>query len=379
MTDQLPLDRPFGTGRGRSPPDAPLSAQQRISGWLLGRHVQRADGGVAGWVDAQGRAAYVYPEITGYYLQWLAWQAMHSDDHATLARRARAAQRWLQAWIGGTGPPQTRIHAVPNVEDWRNRAVFAFDLAMVLRGLAAAVQMNLLIADPALLAKLNGALETLIADDGKLDACRVHSKDAAFPLRWSTQRGPFLAKAAAAIEIAARSLPGVSAALRAAAGATFDASVAALTDAPHAETHPQLYALEGYLAWPGHPAFDARLPAMMAAFDRIVAAALVHGRVPESLREAGTARLDVVAQMLRVGVLLGHHGRRTMLGSLAPPLVAALETAMLPDGAMPFARHGDFALQRNAWVAMFATQALAWSASRWSSTLRRVAEAPVIV
>jgi len=59
-------------------------------------------------------------------------------------------------------------------------------------------------------------------------------------------------------------------------------------------------------------------------------------------------------------------------------LVAALETAILPDGAMPFARHGDFALQRNAWVAMFATQALAWSASR-PSTLRRVAEAPAIV
>jgi len=377
VTDQLPHDRPGSAGSERSPSNGP-SAQQRISGWLLGRHVQCADGSVAGWVDAHGRAAYVYPEIGGYYLQWLAWWAAHGDDHAALARRARAAQQWLQAWIGGTGPPPTRLHAVPNVEDWRNRAVFAFDLAMVLRGLAAAAHMNLLVADPALLSKLNGTLETLIADDGKLDACRVHSTDATFPLRWSTQRGPFLAKAAAAIEIAARTLPGVSAALRAAAGATFDASVAAVTDTPHAETHPQLYALEGFLAWPGHPDFDARLPAMMAAFDRIVAATLAHGRVPESLRDPGMARLDIVAQMLRVGVLLGHHGRRTQLGSLAPPLVAALETAILPDGAMPFARHGDFALQRNAWVAMFATQALAWRASR-PTTLRRVAEAPAIV
>lgn len=378
MTDQLPVDRTASTVSDRPPSDAAPSARQRISGWLLGRQVQRPDGSVAGWVDAQGRAAYVYPEITGYYLQWLAWCASQGDDRAALARRARAAQRWLQAWIGGTGPPPTRIHAVPNVEDWRNGAVFAFDLAMVLRGLAAAARMSLLVVDPALVAKLNGALEALIAQDGKLGACRVHSNVAAFPLRWSTQRGPFLAKAAAAIEIAASTLPGISTALRMAAGATFDASIVAMTNAPHAETHPQLYALEGYLAWPEHPRFDRRLPAAVVAFERIVAATLAHGRVPESLREAGTARLDIVAQMLRVGVLLGHHGRRTMLGSLAPSLVAALETAMLPDGAMPFARHGGFALQRNAWVAMFATQALAWNACR-PSTLRHVAEVPAIV
>lgn len=358
--------------------DSASSAQQRISTWLLGRDVQRADGSVAGWVDAKGHAAYVYPEITGYYLQWLAWCAADREDHAPLARRARAAQQWLQRWIGGAAPPPTRVYAAPDVDDWRNRAVFAFDLAMVLRGLAAAARMNLVIADPTLLARLNGALEALIADDGQLDACRVHAGDAAFPQRWSTQRGPFLAKAAAGIEIAAATLPAISPALRAAAAATFDASIQALTTSPHAETHPQLYALEGYLAWPGHPRFDARMPAAMAAFERIVAATLAQGRVPESLREAGTARLDIVAQMLRVGVLLGHHDGGTTLASLTRPLVAALETAVLRDGAMPFARHGDFALQRNAWVAMFATQALAWNGAQ-PSALRHVAKAPVIV
>jgi len=245
-------------------------------------------------------------------------------------------------------------------------------------GLAAAARMNLVITDPVLLAGLNGALETLIANDGQLDACRVHAPDDTFPPRWSTRRGPFLAKAAAGIEVAATTLPGISAELRAAAAATFDASIEALSTSPHAETHPQLYALEGYLACPGHRRFDERMPAAMAAFERLVASTLAQGRVPESLRQAGTARLDIVAQMLRVGVLLGHHGGRTALASLTRPLVAALETAVLPDGAMPFARHGDFALQRNAWVAMFATQALAWNAAQ-PSTLRHVAKAPVIV
>ena len=378
MTRQLHADIGTTAFAAQPPMHAAPSAQERISAWLLGRNVQQVDGGVAGWVDAKGQAAYVYPEITGYYLQWLAWRASGSVAHAFLARRADAAQQWLKRWLGGAGAPLTRIHSTPGIDDWRNRAVFAFDVAMVLRGLAAAARMNLVSADPAVVKRLNDELERLVAHDGQLDACSVHADGADFPRRWSTQRGPFLAKAAAGIEVASASLPGVSTALRTAAAATFDASIEALTAAPHAETHPQLYALEGYLAWPGHPQFAARLPAMMTAFEGLVASTLAQGRVPESQREAGTARLDIVAQMLRVGVLLGHHGGSTVLASLTRPLVAALETAVLPDGAMPFARHGDFALQRNAWVAMFATQALAWKAAQ-PSTLRHVAKAPAIV
>ena len=32
-------------------------------------------GAVAGWIGGDGRADYVYPEITGYFLQWLASMA----------------------------------------------------------------------------------------------------------------------------------------------------------------------------------------------------------------------------------------------------------------------------------------------------------------
>ena len=51
-------------------------AAARLRGWLLEGPAQLRTGehagGVAGSFDAQGRAGYVYGEITGYYLHWLA-------------------------------------------------------------------------------------------------------------------------------------------------------------------------------------------------------------------------------------------------------------------------------------------------------------------
>src|SRR2546423_15179007 len=57
----------------------PGHARDALTSWLLGDRAQVTSGthagAAAGWVDREGRAAYVHPEITGYYLQWLAWRA----------------------------------------------------------------------------------------------------------------------------------------------------------------------------------------------------------------------------------------------------------------------------------------------------------------
>ena len=60
-------------------PPVPRTRATSLSAWLLGPHVQIA----LGVARRRGRrmdrrrgdATYVYPEITGYYLQWLAWHA----------------------------------------------------------------------------------------------------------------------------------------------------------------------------------------------------------------------------------------------------------------------------------------------------------------
>ena len=73
-----------------------------LTSWLLGDHVQVTAGthagAAAGWLDREGHASYVYPEITGYYLQWLAWHAACHGVNDETRRRAAAAQRWLLSW-----------------------------------------------------------------------------------------------------------------------------------------------------------------------------------------------------------------------------------------------------------------------------------------
>ena len=185
------------------------TVRQTIESWVLDNAqlpVGSNAGGVAGAIDANGDTIYVYPEIAGYFLQWLAWLRAQDAPAAGLVRRAVPCQRWLRSWIDRTGPPQTRLHLQFHAQDWRNSGLFFFDLAMVLRGLAAAVELDLLCADQRLIGGLVRHLSTLVADDGMFVACRATSPTAPLPARWSTRRGAFLAKAAAGIVSAAQVL-----------------------------------------------------------------------------------------------------------------------------------------------------------------------------
>jgi hypothetical protein len=69
----------------------------RVGRWLLGGPAQVREGlhagAVAGCLQRHGAAAYVYPEITGYYLHWLAWRASHWGTTPEIERAAQAAQQ----------------------------------------------------------------------------------------------------------------------------------------------------------------------------------------------------------------------------------------------------------------------------------------------
>src|SRR5437868_11167441 len=118
-----------------------------VSRWLLDGPAQQTDGthigGVAGCVDIDGRAAYVYPEITGYFLQWLAWMAHCNGRETVYQSRAEAALDWLARWLA-QDRPLTRVYLDGIREDWRNDAVFTFDLAMVLREIGSATRAQLI-------------------------------------------------------------------------------------------------------------------------------------------------------------------------------------------------------------------------------------------
>src|SRR3954464_12665707 len=94
-------------------PGTIAAVRERLVQWLLGPGVQltggRHAGGVAGRLDPDGHAQYVYPEITGYYLQWLASLSSRNAGVTQACARADAAQRWLCHWVAMKPAAPTRV------------------------------------------------------------------------------------------------------------------------------------------------------------------------------------------------------------------------------------------------------------------------------
>lgn len=338
-------------------------ARRGLAHWILNGGLQLAGGahagGVCGQLSAQGEPIYVYPEITGYYLQWLAWHAHCEGPSPELKARAEAAQRWLGQWaLDGPRAP-TRIYLRSDQMDWRNHATFCFDLAMVVRGLGAAHEKSLLDIDSALVDRLCAALAPLIAADGCFNACVPHDARTVLPCVWSTGRGPFLAKAASGILAAARELE-LPAAIRSAATTTLRACFAWAIDLPHDHSHAFLYTIEGLACDERVAPPRATMDALLVQFVALLARTRTVGFMPESPTSCSTRRLDIVGQAIRAAVVLRAHGfslspHRRLIDCQVGALVSCLQHGYVPFDAR------DKPGVANGWATLFAEQALAWS------------------
>ena len=361
-------------GSTASAPPLVSELHETVVQWLLEGPAQLRDGphagAVVGSVDAGERATYAYPEITGYFLQWLGWRSRSYGSSPALMRRAAAAQAWLRTWLA-EAHPRTRIHLHADVADWRNDAVFCFDVAMVLRGLGTAAHQGLLDPDPVVVAGLVRELARLIGDDGLFVACRTHAKHgSALPTRWSTRRGGFLAKAAAGVIAAARTLGDVPEPVTRAAEETYAASLRWDADAPHEDVHPLLYTFEGIMSLPTHPLFQDVLPVIAARFDALLTFVGDGGQLPETIGTGVVAcapnRVDIMAQVARIGALLAmHRPHHPPDGEALAKLKRSLEQEIAASGAVPFALAQPTRVS-NVWAAMFVDQALAYSHERSS-------------
>lgn len=322
--------------------------------WLLDGPAQlRAGehaGGVIGSLDAAGQAVYVYGEITGYYLHWLAGL---EDATTVRAERARAAVDWCERQFAA-GVPATRVYVVTAVEDWRNAAVFLFDLAMLAGGIARAVSAGLIPVPHTLLQRLSTELARLVVN-GELTPLRRLYPSTTLPDRWSTRFDRFELKAATRVLMLQEITP-LPATLQAACLRCVAQRAPEAAQAPVEWLHPTLYFIEGVLAchrtyWPG----AAELLQRLLAFDN------GRGELPEAPETSAVWRSDIIAQALRAGLLLRRHG---IAGAPTPAqldrLAAALAARVSPDGALAF--RPDPPLP-NVWCAMFAEQALRWHAS----------------
>ncbi len=324
----------------------------RLRHWLLAGDVQCAQGtqagGIYGAFDADGKARYVYPEITGYYLHWLADVA--SDADADLLRpAAQAAADWAERVLADGAVPATRAYVgADDADDWRNRAVFFFDLAMLLRGLCAAHEAGLVALPRSAVERLIAELAAFVDADGRIRAARTDS-GVTLPPRWSTLGGPFEVKASSRVELAARHRPLPVALARAcrALAQSYRGDVATLA---LEMLHPTLYFAEGMLV--AEPDCNA---AVATLAQRCLALADAGGNLPEA-EDSPVPRSDILAQTLRVLLLTG-----SAEGAAPERLAATLASRVDAAGRLPFRLDVD-APQPNVWCAMFAEQALRWTA-----------------
>lgn len=302
--------------------DTRTGALPRLRGDLARRGESTWPRGAVGAHAADGSALYAYPEIAGYWLHWACRREDVSSEHG------EAVLDWLQRTQLPEGGWPTRVGGSGHDPAYR-RADYLYDHAILWHGLREwALQRHAHRAVALADAAWEAAGRYLV--DGRLVAGR-----GALPARWSGCGGPFLLKACARLR-AGRG------ALAQAAAAAIPALAALTLAAPHAEAHPQLYAIEGLLLI-GQPA-SAR-----QALEALLAAHGGAAHLCESL-DGGARRSDVLAQALRAALLLGLPRSDDWAG-----LAGELAVRVDAHGRLPFV---PFADARPTWAALFAEQAL---------------------
>jgi hypothetical protein len=348
---------------GRTAPSAAVqTAMRNIENWLLHSGIQLRSGpqrgGVAGWLDCAGQPEFVYLEITGYYLTAMAWlssgAASSAQNVITANRRARRAAHWIAGLFESQAAPPTRHYLSEYPADWRNDAVFSFDLAMAARGVAAGRQLvgrherrRALVAMCTRLHRISSGAEVMASHE------LVGGDATTMPDRWSTRPGVHHLKAAAAVLRLPKRVAGD--AMTALAQRTCDhwATSFDADEWPCQELHPVLYALEGMLI---RASAGDDLAVVERVFARLMDLQTADGTLPETVA-GGVARSDVLAQALRVALLL--RGRNHLAGPVWADRIDRLTHALLgyvrPDGGVLFSLDQSIS---NTWCAMFAHQAL---------------------
>lgn len=347
-----------------TPPAKTSEYATKIEGWLLsGEVVLRAPAGVAGGIinyrEAGGQWDGVYPEICGYYLQFIAHAANGSGSirHRDIASQVIA---FLDA-EGREGAPHTLYRRLAELGevDWRNRCLFSFDLAIILRGLAAAETRWPGIVPTGMMQRYRASVAS-ITENGRLASHRLLTGGPAVtvPVKWSTTLDVHHVKSAAALAglvdpdlalIAQRTLIAEAAALEAAGQARMR------------ELHPFLYSIEGWLTLWGQTSDATYLRRATASFAMLCQEFdPATGDLPAFAgRHEAAVRADVLAQALRAGLILE---AAAQLGSptgevwraLAPRLHANLTSRISTKGGVEF---DNVRQDRNTWASMFAWQA----------------------
>ena len=335
--------------------------------WLLGDSAQLSggehDGGVLGYVDAVCDRWFVYPEIVGYYLTGLAFMAAEDPGlHTQTVERARRALGWLARRSSWT--TRDYVHR-SNGADWRNSAMFTFDLGMLLAGVGHWTQDESTATEARLLeARVVAELKQIPTVQRLLGPLRptVDIGHSPLPQRWSTRPGPHLVKVAAIIlrsdnlhrselsDAAARSVQ------------HWKHFVAANNGAM--QVHPVLYFVEGLIFAAISNSRSAITTHAHDVLFRILSDQTEEGDLPEQINpRGGLSRADITAQALRIcSIAIGADQRKfgPMLQQHAHRLYTSLIEHYLSNdgGVLGFRRSIGINNPSSVWATIFTYQAL---------------------
>jgi len=288
-------------------------------GRAIGGDVPR---GAVGAHDEHGEILYGYPEVAGYWLQW----ASGRPEVPLLA--GEQVVEWLADIKFARGGWPTRTVG-DDISD--ETAGYLFDHAMLWHGLRCWAYRR----GSGMARQL--AIQALAATQRFAAAGKLEASFGPVPSRWSARVGPFLLKACARLCHAAGPIG-------AACAGTLPTLVEQCMSSPHAETHPQLYAIEGLIL------IGRTVDARSALGDLCVRCGGAN-----SIREStlgGPRRSDVLAQLLRAALLLAVASRKDPdWAGVADELLGRIDEY----GRVPFAGNSG---PRPTWAALFCEQAL---------------------
>jgi hypothetical protein len=322
-------------------PHTPLHAtSNRLAGWLFSDTVVRRepphDGAVISWLDADGTCNSLYPEIAGYHLQFC---SLHGHARKPQSYVARIAN-WLDR-IAPEGNPPTVILSRDQNSDWRNSALFSFDLCIILRGLRSA-EAKFPNEIPAGLSTRYLSSILRMKNAGQLAPHIIRGAEP-IPEKWSTTTGIYQVKAAGALA-SLQSDRMWALACDTAEARWYDFEV---TRGVVYDPHPLLYFVEGWLIFWGifgkHIFAERARRAFATYLDQHMSIA------PSALRG------DVLAQSLRAGTILqATEVAEPRWNALSAELLLELLSRINEDGSIRFNPEGH----KNAWATLFSWQAL---------------------
>jgi hypothetical protein len=328
--------------------------------WLTSGALQSSDGAFCAWRDvAADQLAFEYPEITGYALTFLS--AGDEIDDAGLDAGLCAAEWLLRRFASGDRSARA---------NWDGGAVYTFDLGMIASGLQSFGGR----AGSRQYVDLGRATARKLVAYGRgprgLESVAPDGPPTQRPGTWSTSGRPHLVKCVQSLLLAEETDAAYRLVQHTMALQLPDGHFATQPDGDHVMLHPHLYTIEGLWMWGTACGDDEALERARVATEWTWQHQLPSGGMPRSAApgRVGPEQFDVTSQAIRAALLTG-----VQPAGLERAVARLCDQARKTDAGAGLVYQPEAPTQHlNAWVTMFAAQAMYLAATGpaamdWSS------------